>query len=281
MSDITIQQALDIGYTQLQNQHSNYKNEILWIMQSSLNKDLTFISLNQNHIIQDSQYQLFLNLVDRRKNNEPLQYILSSVQFYGYNFDIAKNVFIPRPETEICINILKQHIGFRNTVLEVGTGTGCIPILIELEKLANQILSIDINRNALKLAKHNANKLNCTKIQFCYSNFFTFNPPIKYDLIISNPPYIAIDEITTLDSTVKLYDPLEALTDYEDGLKFYKYFASIGIDILSDGGYMLFEFGGEHQLVDLKIIFNDPNYTYTVFNDFNNDPRFILIQKVS
>ena len=219
MSNLTIKKALDMGYQHLQTSHSNYKNEILWIMQDVLNQDLTFILCNKKHIITDLQYKLFLKLVNRRKNNEPLQYILNSVSFYGYDFDITKNVFIPRPETEICINILKQHIGFRNTVLEVGTGAGCISILIELEQLSNQILSIDINRHALKLAQQNAKKLNCTKIQFCYSNIFNFAPQIKYDLIISNPPYIAIDEINALDSTVKLYDPLDSLTDYEDGLK--------------------------------------------------------------
>ena len=281
MSDITIQQALDIGYQHLQNTHSNYKNEILWIMQKSLNQDLTFILSNKEHIIANLQYKLFLKLVNRRKNNEPLQHILNSVSFYGYDFDITKNVFIPRPETEICISILKKHVGFRNAVLEVGTGTGCISILIELEKLSNQILSIDINRDALKLAQQNAKKFNCTKTQFCYSDFFGFHPLIKYDLIISNPPYIAINEINELDSTVKLYDPLDALTDYENGLKFYKHFANIGLNMLSDDGYMLFEFGGDHQLADLKIIFNNLNYTYNVFNDFNNVPRFMLIQKVS
>jgi len=280
MNEITIHGAILQGYKYLTKKHSNYKNETLWIMKKVLNKDSSYISLNKFHPINSNQYKMFINLIKRRKTKEPLQHILKSVSFYGYDFEIRKNVFIPRPETELLIDIIKKNIGFKNQVLEIGTGSGCIPIVIALEKLANNIHSIDINYDALSLAQSNAKKFNCNQINFSHKNLFNFKTDQKYDLIISNPPYISLDEIPKLDYEVTLYDPLNALTDYNNGLIFYKHFADFGIKNLSETGYMLFEFGGQNQVDDLKNIFNNKNYSYTFFDDLNNKPRFILIRKL-
>ena len=280
MSSITIDSALYTGQKSLRSITTNYKNEALWIMQDVLNKDTSYISLNKSSFLDYDQYDLFINLIKRRKNKEPLQHILQSVSFYGYDFKIKKNVFIPRPETELLIDIIKKNIGFINSVLEVGTGSGCISITMELERLSNDIQTIDINNYAILLASLNAKNLNCTKIKFIHQNFFYFKPTQKYDLIISNPPYIALDEMDDLDQEVLLYDPLNALTDYDDGLNFYKYFFEFGINNLNKNGYMLFEFGGQHQVNSLKNIFNNQYYNYNFFDDLNGEPRFILIQKL-
>ena len=280
MSSITIDSALYTGQKSLRSITTNYKNEALWIMQDVLNKDTSYISLNKSSFLDYDQYDLFINLIKRRKNKEPLQHILQSVSFYGYDFKIKKNVFIPRPETELLIDIIKKNIGFINSVLEVGTGSGCISLVLELEKLSNQIHAIDINNNALLLARFNAKNYNCDKVKFMHENFFHFQANQKYDLIISNPPYISLDEIKLLDNEVILYDPLNALTDYNDGLNFYKYFFEFGINNLNKNGYMLFEFGGKHQVSSLENIFNNQDYRYKFFNDLNNQPRFILIQNL-
>jgi release factor glutamine methyltransferase len=100
----------------------------------------------------------------------------------------------------------------------------------------------------------------------------------KYDLIISNPPYISLEEIDGLDSEVLLYDPLNALTDYDDGLSFYKYFAEHGRDLLNPNGTMLFEFGGEYQSQKITKLFSQAGYHYKLFNDLNNEPRFICVR---
>ena len=280
MDTITIHNAISKGYKSLAAIHSNYKNEILWIMQKVLNKNLSYITINKSSMLSIQEYKLFKNLVNRRIKKEPLQHILQSISFYGYDFEINKKVFIPRPETELLIDIIKKNIGDINSVLEVGTGSGCISLVLELEKISNQIHAIDINNNALLLARFNAKNYNCDKVKFMHENFFHFQPNQKYDLIISNPPYISLDEIKLLDNEVILYDPLNALTDYNDGLNFYKYFFEFGINNLNKNGYMLFEFGGEHQVKSLKHIFNHQSYSYKFFNDLNNNPRFILIQKL-
>jgi len=280
MSSSTIDSVLYIGQKALRAITNNYKNEALWIMQDILNKDATYISLNKSSILEPDKYELFFNLIKRRQNKEPLQHILNSVSFYGYNFNIKQNIFIPRPETESLIDIIKNNINYSNSVLEVGTGSGCIPIVLELEKISQQIKSLDINYDAVDLAQQNAKKFDCKHIQFLHQNFFHFKSNQKYDLIISNPPYIALNELPELDKEVILYDPLNALTDYDNGLIFYQYFSEFGIKYLNQKGYMLLEFGGQHQKNDLKNLFHHPNYTYSFFDDLNGETRFILIQKI-
>ena len=210
--------------------------------------------------------------------NEPLQLILESVPFYKYEFSTYKDVFIVRPETEICIDILKKFNRIFHSTLEVGCGLGCISITLSLQDLSNNTLALDINPKAVQASKLNAKQLGCNNVQFINDNIFHMKHTKKYDLIISNPPYIPITELQDLDSNVILYDPLEALTDFNDGLNFYKYFADFGYQLLEKNGIMLFEFGGEKQKNILENIFNSENYKLSFFNDFNNIPRFLVAQ---
>ena len=279
MPPITINSALYLGQKTLRPIINNYKNEVLWIMQDVLNKDTQYISLNKSAILESDKYDLFVNLIKRREKKEPLQQILNSVSFYGYKYHLKKNVFIPRPETELIIDIIKNNINVKGNILEIGTGTGCIPIVIELEKIGDVIHSIDINKEATDLAILNSKKYNSKSIEFINTDFFQLNPQCKYDLIISNPPYIPLIEIPKLDYEVTLYDPLNALTDYDNGLTFYQYFYDFGIKYLNNRGYMLFEFGGKEQVDSLRKIFKNKKFNCKFFDDLNNDPRFILIQK--
>ena len=279
MSRITINQALSIGQKNLAPITANYKNEVLWLMQKCLNINSVQLLLNSTtQELSSEEMQQFNQLIKRRTSKEPLQHILGSIEFYGYHFHINKDVFIPRPETEIFVDILKSNLSIQNKALEIGAGAGCMSILLELEHLANQILSIDSNPQAIALAQSNAQRLGCTKINFCVNDLFYMQHASKYDLIISNPPYISLEEIDDLDVEVLLYDPLNALTDYGDGLSFYQYFAKNGRDLLNSQGAMLFEFGGRHQSQKIQQLFSHSGYQYKIFNDLNNDPRFILIR---
>ena len=279
MSHLTINQALSIGQKNLLPITKNYKNEVLWLMQKCLNINSVQLLLNDTtQELSAEEMTTFNQFIERRKNKEPLQHILGTIEFYGYQFNITKDVFIPRPETEIFVDILRAELPIQNKVLEIGAGTGCISIILELENLAEEILSIDNNLKAIKLSQSNAQRLGCTKINFCINDLFYMDHQFKYDLIISNPPYIALEELDSLDSEVLLYDPLNALTDYNDGLSFYKYFAENGRDLLNPKGAMLFEFGGQHQSQKIQKLFSEAGYQHTLFNDLNNDPRFIFIR---
>jgi len=279
MSHITINKALSLGQKTLEPITQNYKNEVLWLMQKCLNINSVQLLLNSTtQELSSEEIKKFNQFITRRKSKEPLQHILGSIEFYGYQFNVNKDVFIPRPETEIFVDILKSESPIQNKALEIGAGAGCISILLELENLADKILSIDTNLEAIKLSQNNAQRLGCTKIDFCINDLFYMEHQSKYDLIISNPPYIALEEIDGLDAEVLLYDPLNALTDYNDGLSFYKYFAENGRDLLNPKGIMLFEFGGEYQSQKIKKLFSQAGYQHKLFNDLNNEPRFICIR---
>ena len=278
MLPTTINRALSIGQKALQPITENYKNETLWLLQKCLNISSDKLFLQLDRPLNKLEKNKFDNFLNRRKNREPLQHILKSIDFYGHTILLKKNVFIPRPETEIFLDILKKEKLTYNQVLEIGTGSGCIPITLELEKLANSILSIDTNIDATQLAKNNALELNCNNIEFQVCDIFKMQHKIKYDLIISNPPYIPLQDIAQLEPEVLFYDPLSALTDYKNGLSFYQFFSNQGSRLLNLNGRMLFEFGGKNQLHQIIDIFSKPYYNHQIFNDLNNEPRFILVR---
>ncbi len=278
MMEITISDALSIGNNKLKKITNNYINETFWILSKCLKKDKSDLLLNKKYIINSDKFNFFINLINKRLANEPLQIILESVPFYKYNFFTKKDVFIPRFETELCIDILKNYKRNFNSVLEVGCGLGCISITLSLEGLSKDILAIDISSKAITASILNAEQLDCNNVTFTNDNIFHIKHKKKYDLIISNPPYIPISDIKNLDTNVILYDPLSSLTDFNDGLSFYKYFAKIGHKLLTNNGLMFFEFGGKKQKELLKNIFNSKKYKLKFFNDLNNIPRFLAVE---
>ena len=271
----TILDLLSFGRKKLKQVTSNYKQESVWILSKVMKLDSSdLLIFNQN--VDKNKHDFFLKLITRRLNNEPLQYILESVYFYGHKFKINNSVFIPRQETEICIDILKSKATTYHNTLEVGCGLGCISITLVLEKICKNIDSIDVNNFAIQAAQDNAIDLRCKSVNFFQQNFFDIDYKKKYDLIVSNPPYIPISEIKDLDLEVKLYDPLQALTDYSDGLKFYKHLSVIGKDMLNDDGIICLEFGGEKQKKSIINIFEEQGFQTQIFCDLNKDPRFIV-----
>jgi release factor glutamine methyltransferase len=175
--------------------------------------------------LKDTDITAYREKIKRRLKHEPLQYILGYSDFFGMRFMVNPSVLVPRQETELLVEKSIEVISKLNNpkILEIGTGSGCIAISIA--KHSNcRIDSTDINENALSIAKENAAANSVTgKISFSCKNILTdFNSFQEYDIIVSNPPYIAADEIITLGDEVKEYEPLEALTDKADGLNFYR-----------------------------------------------------------
>ena len=281
MVELTISDALSIGNNKLKKVTTNYLNETFWILSKCLKQDKSDLLLNKKNIVNSNKFDFFINLINRRLANEPLQIILESVPFYKYNFFTKKDVFITRPETELCIDILKNYNRNFNSVLEVGCGLGCISITLSLEALSKDILAVDISSKAITASVFNAKQLGCNNVTFVNANIFHINHKKKYDLIVSNPPYVPISDIKNLDMNVILYDPLLSLTDFDDGLSFYKYFAKIGHRLLANNGLMFFEFGGDQQKKLLNNIFNSKNYKLNFFNDLNNIPRFLVVELCS
>ncbi|HEX2788080.1 MAG TPA: peptide chain release factor N(5)-glutamine methyltransferase [Ignavibacteria bacterium] len=174
----------------------------------------------------------FKQILKRRLTNEPLQYILGKTNFYGYEIEVNKNVLIPRQETEILVekvlnDIINSSKQFVN-IFEIGAGSGCISIALsgELTKknIGHKIISIDKSTEAVELANKNKELNNISNnLEFSVCDLFEFqNDSVRFDYIVSNPPYISEDEFKELDVEVRDFEPKIALTDFGDGLKFYK-----------------------------------------------------------
>lgn len=184
----------------------------------------------------------------RLESGEPVQYIVGNVDFYGYNFIVNKNVLIPRFETEELvektINYIKQYFNKKVDIVDLGTGSGCIAITLKKEIDCN-VDAVDISNKALELAKLNA-KRNNTIINFYHGNMLE---PLnkKYDVIISNPPYIAYNE--KIMDIVKYNEPHNALYAADNGLYFYKQIIKNSKKYLKDKNIMAFEIGSNQGLV--------------------------------
>lgn len=187
------------------------------------------------------QYAAFLN---ERCAGRPLQYILGEWEFMGLSFFVGEGVLIPRADTEILVeSVLEKGKQYHfQTGLDIGTGTGCIPI--SLEKYGNfKMMAVDISPQALAYAQKN-NVCNQTKVQFLQSDLYTAIPKeTKFDFIVSNPPYIETAEIADLMEEVRVYEPHNALDGGTDGLDFYRRILEQAQDFLKNDGWIFFEIG--------------------------------------
>ena len=258
-------------------QISNAENEAIWLMEKVLNTNSSNLLFNKSKLTTKNKISYF-NMIKRRGNGEPFQLINQKCDFYGRTFKVKKNIFIPRQDTEKIIDISKTMINKGESILEVGTGTGCIAITLALECDSINIVATDINQDAIILAKKNIKKYSINNIKFIYDNILDSKINKTFDMIISNPPYIPYNEIKDLPNEVKNFDPKNALTDFDDGFKFYNMFAKIGQKYLSKKGKMLFEIGDTLNINILKKIFNCYQ-DFQIYKDFNNINRFIKIIK--
>ena len=199
--------------------------------------------------ISQEVYDRFISLVKRRLNFEPIAYIVGYKHFWKQVYKVDKNVLIPRPETEFIIDLVLKRLQNRKNeklrILDLGTGSGCI-ILSLLNELKNSFgVAVDISDKALDIAKINADNLQLSqRVKFIKSNWFdALSEREKFDIIVSNPPYIAKDEWQILPKNVKDFEPSIALNDGKDGLESYKIIAQSGKNFLNKGGMIVLEIG--------------------------------------
>jgi len=264
-------------YLKSKNIH-NSRKESEWFLADIYNCDRLELYLKFDQIVEKQKLKIFKSFIIRRLNHEPFQYIIKKAPFYGRDFYVDQNVLIPRPETETIIEIIKQK-QLADSVLDIGTGSGCLAITLRLENFSNRVLAIDNMKSALDIAKRNAKSLQCNNISFEQLDILEKIPKQKFDIVISNPPYISQREIKNLDKNIINYEPLNSLTDQKDGLEFYKRFNDIFDKIVKPRGKLILEFGGNHQTKSLKTIFNSEKYNLIFHKDLNNNQRIIEIFK--
>ena len=183
--------------------------------------------------------KIFLELF----KNKPIQHIIGESYFYENRFLTPPGIFIPRPETELLVDSAVDFLSDKkksSTVIEFCSGSGCVLLSVAKKFPKNKYIGIDISDIAIKTAKRNSKLLNLENIQFIKGDIFNYFSQ-KADLVICNPPYLAINEIDGLDDSVKEHDPLEALTDFKDGTSFYKHLILNFKNLVSKNGIMLLE----------------------------------------
>ena len=237
---------------------------------------------SEKQLTQDT-IKTFHSWIQRLIKNEPLQYITGTIEFYGLELMITPAVFIPRPETErvveIALQILKTVISPK--ILDVGTGSGCIAIALANELPEASVTGIDIDPNMLKVAQKNADLHKINNIIFKQMDIQKEIPKESYNLIVSNPPYIPLNEMSDLEKKIKDFEPHIALTDGADGLTFYHRLASVASKILHSNGYLIMEVGqGEHPQKALKLFKNNAFASNKLIQDYNGDDRVLWVQSV-
>jgi len=259
----------------------NPRIEIEWLLRFLLKCSRLDLYLRFEEPLSQSQLFILRTWIKRRVSREPLQYITEHLDFYGREFFIGPGALIPRPETEMLIDIALDKLGNIDSpnILDVGTGSGCIAITLGLEISSANVLGVDISMDALNIANKNKKKLFAGDVSFEQIDILKRIPVDKYDVLISNPPYITKDEISSIDTDIKDFEPIIALTDNKDGLTFYRRFAKIALDIVNIGGWLILEVGQKSHPEKAKNIFNKMGFHNTkLIKDYNGDNRVLLIQ---
>lgn len=205
--------------------------------------------------LNDKEISGYREFIKRRSKREPLQYIIGHIEFYGINLMVNKTVLIPRPETEILVeSIIKSYEkNAQLKILDIGIGSGNISIALLKNLPEATAVGIDISKDAIELTELNA-KANTVLERLGLIQLSILDGDIskleKFDLIVSNPPYISKSEFENLEPELKVYEPSNSLTDYSDGYKFYKTIISSSQVLLKPNGKLFFELGkGQHEQV--------------------------------
>lgn len=277
----TIRQILDYSTLALKSVTPSPRLESEILLCFVLQKGKEYLYQNPYIQLSAKQVKYFNNLIDQRQQNKPIAYITGNKEFYGINFQIHPQVLIPRPETEMLVEHALDFINQRKNIaiLEIGSGSGCISLAIlknlPIEKNLS-IVAIDKSKQAILNSQLNSQVLACEdkRIQFKQIDFFKYQPPIKFDLIISNPPYIPTEEISALAKDIIDYEPLLALDGGKDGLDFYRIINQFLIKYLNPDGKCLLEIHSRLE-TQTREIFGD--FTTKIYTDLALLPRVLEI----
>ena len=235
--------------------------------------------LNFERALSPTETDAFRELVKRRGQREPLQYIVGSTSFCGFEILVNRHALVPRSETELLAEEGWKFFGKnKTTVLDFGTGSGCIAIALAVKCPNGKIVATDISPDALALARENAGRNNVAeRIEFLQGNgFAALSADSKFDLIVSNPPYIPSAEIETLQPEVRDFDPRAALDGGADGLEFYRLIAAQAGPFIKTGGKIMVEFG-DGQAEAIRKIFEDEKWIVeAVKEDYSQRARILI-----
>ena len=266
------------GERELDHHHiENSRREILWMASELFDCRMSDLHFNKTPIA-DHHVKTFKKWIQRRLNREPVQKITGKTEFYGLPIHLDSGVFIPRPETERLVDEVKTLAlkGKNFSLLDIGTGSGCIAIALATDLNNSDITAIDISTKALKIAKINGDYNKLKNIYFQKMDILKETPKYPYDFVVSNPPYIPKKDMKDLMPEVVEHDPALALTDNADGLTFYKHLAKHFHILVDEKGYMVLETGnGDHPFKVLEIFFKY-GLNAELKKDYSGDYRVLI-----
>ena len=252
------------------------------LMAKALGKSREYIILNHDKVLNIENLEYFKKLVHERATRKPIAYLLNKKFFWKNEFYVNKNTLIPRPDTEIIIEQTLKVTKNKNylRILDIGVGSGCILLSILKERKNFYGTGIDISKNSLEISKINAKKLFVEgRIKFYKSDVDKFTQG-KYDLVVSNPPYIKKISLKYLDSDVLKFEPKIALDGGLDGLSVVRKVIKKSSDLLKKNGKFILEIGFDQKNKVIKLLKNEGFYINSTIKDFAKNDRCIISTKI-
>lgn len=233
----------------------NARLEAEWLLCAATGLDRVGLYLQYDKPLSDEELAGYRAMVMRRARREPLQHILGTQEFYGLDFDVSSAVLVPRHDTEVLISESVSRQPGASSILDIGTGSGCIAVALARQFPNASVTATDISEAALEMARHNADRHGVV-IEFLHGSLFDPLVERRFDLIVSNPPYIPTADIEGLAPEVREYDPRGALDGGTDGLDIYRMLIPTAQEHLNCNGWLLLEVGSG-QAADVMRIFNE------------------------
>lgn len=256
----------------------NAEHDSFMLLAQETGMDRTHYYTHRDLPVPDLVYAHFMDRIARRAEHEPLQHILGKAWFYGCEFEVNGSVLIPRQETEILVENALKRIDDGMNVLDLCTGSGCIILSIAGQKNLNAAVGADISKEALLVAERNRRRLKADHVRLIQSDLFDGLAEWKgrFDLIVSNPPYIRTADIELLSEEVRLHDPRLALDGAADGLHFYREITAQAPKYLKPGGWLLYETGSD-QGAAVRALLNENGFdAVEVIRDLAGLERVVL-----
>ncbi len=254
-----------------------------WLLAQVLKLPRLQLYLNFERALTEPEVSEIRQLVKRRGQREPLQHLLGTASFCGLELKVNRHVLVPRPETEVLAEqagrFLAAQPGSALTVLDFGTGSGCLAIALAVRCPQARFEALDVSAEALDVARANAAAHHVgERIRFCLGDgLAALEPGAEYDLVVANPPYIPTAEIASLMPEVRDHDPRAALDGGPDGLEFYRRLAATAQGRLRTGGRMMLEFGDSQEGL-LRELFGRHNWVVErVEPDYTGRPRILVV----
>lgn len=266
---------------------SEARREAGSLLEHVIERDRTFIIAHADHLISNEHLETYRQIVMRRAKGEPLQYITGRQAFFGLDFEVTPAVLIPRPETELLVETALAFLCSTDEefdICDVGTGSGCIAVTLLHERPRAHAIGIDISETAIQVAQRNAARHGVAgRIRFVASDVFSALSPdeTSFDLIVSNPPYIAGSTLKGLQREVRDHEPRGALTPGSDGLLIIRRLFFESGTFLKQGGHLLVEIGFDQGAEIERLVDRNIWQLLAIHRDLQGIPRIVALQKTA